>query len=393
MSTAATPSSEEDAPTPILTTEFARLAASMLAFAVAMGATFPVLPRFADDELGAGDTMVGLVLGSMAVGAVIARPILGYLGDSRGRRVLVVGGSVLSAVTMAAHIAVGSLPVLVALRLLFGMGQGAMLVGSTTLAVDMAPDDRSGEATSYIFVALHTGSGLGALLGEWLLRSEGFDAVWLVAATGMALSAVGGMTLRPAGPTDSVSSGGLLLYRSAVLPGAILGLGTLGFIGFNAFVPLFADEIGVDNAAPFFFAASVTIVAIRGFGAKLPDRLGPVRGGTLALTGSGAGLLVIGLSSSAVGLGVGSVVLAAGTAMLLPSLVPAVIAGVPATERSRALSTYTLFLEISAAFGALLFGGIASISSYGAAYVVAAAVSAVALTLLRLTLGRSDSAT
>jgi len=380
------PAAAGSTPGRLFDASFARLTAVAFVFFMAMGATFPVLPRFVRDELGAGDTAVGVALGTMALGAILARPAIGTIGDRRGRRLLLVAGGLVSAVAMAGHLAVDGLGMLIVLRLVFGAGQGAVIVGATTLAVDSAPGDRSGEATSYVFVALHLGSGLGALLGEWLLQNRSFDAVWVMCAVAMSVSAVVALTLPRGIPNDPADTSLPMLHPRAVLPGIILGIGTLGFIGYNAFVPLFGDEIGVDNVAPYFLMTSLTIVAIRSMGARIPDRLGPRRGGSLALVVITAGLTIIGAWRTAVGLGVGSVVLASGTALLLPSLVTAAVDGVPAAQRSRAMATYTLFLEISAAVGGVLFGGVASVSTYGTAFLVAAGGAAVALVVLRLRL-------
>lgn len=371
----------------ILGPQFARLALLAGVYFVAMGATFPVMPRFLRDELGATDTVVGLVLGSMAVGAILGRPVVGHMGDRRGRAVLMVAGGIVSALSMLGLLLSDATVVVLILRILLGAGQGATMVGATTMAIDLAPGHRSGEATSYIFVALHLGTGLGSLLGEWVLRTWSFDAVWTVSAALMAATSLIALTLpNVVGDDHAVHVDGSrnrLMHPQAIVPGAILGVGILGFIGFNAFVPLYADEIGVGDVAPYFLATSLTIVLIRGVGARLPDRLGPRLGGTIALVGVTAGLLVIGGWRTAAGLAVGSVVLAAGTAMLLPSLVGAAVAGVPATQRSFALATYTLFLEISNAFGAVLFGGVAAVSDYGTAYLVSAGLAVVSLVMLR----------
>lgn len=370
----------------ILDAVFVRLTGAAFLYFMGMGATFPVLPRFVSDGLGRGDAAVGVALGAMAVGAILARPAIGAVGDRSGRRVLLVSGGLLSAAAMVAHIAVDGLALLLPLRVVFGVGQGALIVGATTMAVDRVSESRSGEATSYVFVALHLGNALGALVGEELQQSQGFDAAWLMCAVVMTASALLASTLPPARP-DVASTGPVgMLHPTAVGPGIVLGIGTLGFIGFNAFVPLFADELGIEDAAPFFLATSVTIVVVRSLGARLPDRLGPRTGASVALVILSSGLFVTGLADSFAWLLVGSIVLASGNAILLPSLVPAAVRGVPATERSRALGTYTLFLEFSAALGGVVFGGIASVSSYGTAFVVVAGFSLTALVVSRLVL-------
>lgn len=381
-----------DADVRILTPAFGRLALAAFVFFIAMGATFPVLPRYVRDEIGTGDTGVGIVLGAMAIGAIVGRPFVGRFGDRRGRGLLMVMGGLLAGAAMIGLLVADSIPALLALRVLFGFGGGATMVGGTTLAVDLAPASRSGEATSYVFVALHLGNGIGALLGEWLLNTWSYDAVWIAAGACMGASSLVALSL-PNVVDDGLSLDAPvgLLHPRAIVPGMILGMGAIGFIGFNGFVPLFADEIGVGDVAPYFFAASITVVIVRFFGARLPDRLGPLRGGTIALVVMTAGLLLIGGLRSGAGLAAGSVVLAGGAAMLLPSLVTAAVDGVPVTQRSRALATYTLFLEISQAFGTVLFGGVAALSSYGTAYLVAAGTSVVALAMLRTLIPRRSS--
>ena len=85
-------------PERLLTPAFGRLAITSMVFFLAMGMTFPVLPRFVRDDLGGGDAAVGLVVGATAVGAIVARPFIGRLGDRRGRRILMTGGALVAAV-------------------------------------------------------------------------------------------------------------------------------------------------------------------------------------------------------------------------------------------------------------------------------------------------------
>lgn len=355
-----------------------------------MGAIFPVMPRFVKDELGGTDTTVGLVVGAMAIGAVAARPVIGYLGDRHGRRLLLIIGGIVSAIAVLGLLIVDDIGVLFLLRVVYGVGQGAFFVGATTLAVDLAEPDRRGEATSYIFVALHFGSGLGPLVGEWASETWSFDTAWVIAAAGSAIAALLAFTIpRPAEHSIDLGPTRIRLFHpNAVLPGMILGIGIIGFVGYNAFVPLYADEIGVETIAPLFMVASFTIVTIRFFGAKLPDQLGPLRGGTVALIGMATGLAIIGFLDSTAGLYAGTVVLSSGTALLLPSLVPAAVEGVPTNERSTALATYTLFMEFSLALGSVFFGAVAGVSSYGNAFILASGLSLAALALLWTTLPR-----
>ncbi len=62
-----------------------------------------------------------------------------------------------------------------------GLGEACFFVGATTMATDLAPEERRGEAVSYWSVALWGGLAFGPVLGELLLDGSDYDLVWYVA--------------------------------------------------------------------------------------------------------------------------------------------------------------------------------------------------------------------
>lgn len=354
-------------------------------FWLGITSTIPVVPRFIRDELGGGDVMVGAIIGSLALGAIVARPRLGRLGDTHGRRLLMACGGLLAGLASLGHLVVTNEGPMFALRILLGIGQAAFMVGVTTMAVDLAPAERRGEATAYTLVAMHFGIGSGPLLGEWVFQTWSFGAVWVVSATVFVLAGMLAMFL-PATPVAAGPPSGertRFLHPAGLMPGVVLGLGIMGYVGYSAFVPLFGEEIGLSNVAPLFLVSSITIVLIRFFGARLPDQLGPIRGSTFALVLMSAGLFTIGLWQSVPGLYFGAVVMAIGSALLFPSLVSAAVDGVPVTERASAMATFTLFIDLSSALGVVVFGAISAGTSYGAAFIIGGVLTALALVILR----------
>ncbi|HPU40386.1 MAG TPA: MFS transporter, partial [Microthrixaceae bacterium] len=146
---------------------------------IAMGAMLPTLPVYVERELRGSSVLVGVTVGAFAVSAALLRPLAGRIGDTRGRRILVIGGSLIMGLSVLAYTVATSIPALIALRLVTGTGEAAMWVGAATAIQDMAPDDRRGEAASYFSVALYAGLAFGPLIGESLKDSSGFHAVWI----------------------------------------------------------------------------------------------------------------------------------------------------------------------------------------------------------------------
>lgn len=364
----------------LVTVPFALVTLSTFAYFLALGSLLPTLPRYVEDELGGGSVAVGVTVGAFALAAAVLRPFAGRLGDVRGRRILVIGGSGLVGLSVLAYSLVDSLPALIALRLVTGVGEAAMWVGVATAIQDMAPDDRRGEAASYFSVALYAGLALGPALGEWVLTHHGFDAVWLVAGSiALVASALG---LSTPGVVATEPQPFRLLHPAAIAPGIVLLLGLLPFVGFSAFLSVYGPQVDIDDVAPLFLAYGGLVLVIRIVGARLPDRLGWRRASTAALVVLGSAGVTLGLWAAAAGVWVATVCLALGMSLLFPALFSAVVAAVPATERSQAVGTFSLSFDLASGIGPPVLGVIAGIASYRVGFAVAGMCALAALALL-----------
>jgi MFS family permease len=388
------PLSREGDQRSLITRDFVVVTLATMAFMVSFGATLPVLPRYVSDGLGESDVAVGLVMGATAVSAIALRPAIGRFGDVRGRRILLVGGALVTGLGMAAHVPADSVVDLIGARLVVGAGQGALFVGAATLVNDLAPSDRRGEAASVFSVAIYVGLGFGPFLGEWLLGRSTYDTVWWAVTAGLVLSAAIGLAA-PTGLSDDLDEEpparrtgiARLLHPAAVGPGIVLFLGVIGFIGFNTFVPLHGEEIGLDDVAAVFLVFSFVVLTVRLTGSRLPDTHGPIVIGSIALVASSIGLVGIAVWRDPVGLYLFALPLAVGSALLYPALMAAAVNSAPDNERSSAVATFTMFFEVATAIGGAVLGIVASLTSYSGAFLAAACFSLGGLAFLRLWLG------
>ncbi len=364
----------------LITAPFALVTASTFAYFMAIGALLPTLPRFVEDELGGGSIAVGAVVGSFALSAALLRPFAGRLGDIRGRRILVVGGSLLVAGSVLAYTVADQLAVLIVLRLITGLGEAAMWVGAATAIQDLAPDDRRGEAASYFSVALYGGLAFGPFAGEYLLRTADFDTVWIASGASALLAAFLGWWTPRRVSTDLQPF--RLLHPAAIRPGVILFLGLLPFIGFSAFISLYGPTIDIDDVAPLFLLYGVLVLVIRIAGARLPDALGSQRASTIALGILGAAGVLLGVWAAAAGVWVATVALALGMSLLFPALFAATVAAAPESERSLAVGTFSLFFDAASGIAPPLLGIVVALASYRAAFAVAGVVALAGVALV-----------
>ncbi len=349
---------------------------------LAIGMLLPVLPLYARGPLGVGDVGVGLAVGMSSPMALVAQPLAGRLGDRRGRRLLIVSGSLAMAVAIAGYTVAETLPTLIALRLVTGAGEALVFVGSGTIVADLAPVDRRGEALSIYTIGFWGGLAVGPVVGEALLGDDRFDLVWLAAAGCAVIAALVGLRLPETRPDTDEPSSGKLLHPAALRPGLVLVSAVLGFAGFYTFLALYARELGLDGVGPIFILLAAIIVGIRIVGRRLPDRLGPKRASSLALVLLSSGLVMIGLWNTEVGLIAGTVVFAVGQALAFPSLMTLAVAGAPPADRSSVVGTFTAFADVGFAVGAVSLGAVADAAGYDGVFLAAAAASLAGLLVL-----------
>jgi len=319
----------------LLTPRFLLVVASGLSYFMAVGMLIPVVPQYVKGPLGGGNVGVGVAVGSLFVGAVLLRPYAGRVGDRFGRRVLIIGGALIVAITTAFYGAVDALPYLVMIRLLSGIGEAAFFVGAATMITDLAPEHRRGEAVSYWSVAVYGG----------------------------------------------------LAFGPALAPGAVLFLGLIGLAGFTAFVPLYVRELDLGGADWIFLLYGGLILCVRIIGARLPDALGGRVAATIALSCGAISLTVMAGWPTVPGLVVGTAVFAAGMSLLYPALMLLALTAVPEHERGSVVGTFSSFFDLSQGLGALILGGVAALSGYRGAFAGGAVAAAAGVVLLQLRIG------
>jgi MFS family permease len=321
------------------------------------------------------------------VGAVLLRPYAGRIGDRFGRRILIIGGALIVAITTAFYGAVDALPFLVMIRLLSGVGEAAFFVGAATMITDLAPEHRRGEAVSYWSVAVYGGLAFGPALGETVLGDDRFVAAWAVSASLALLAAVLGSITVETARSVPPRPPGKLLHRAAIAPGAVLFLGLIGLAGFTAFVPLYVRELDLGGADWIFLLYGGLILCVRIIGARLPDALGGRVAATIALSCGAAGLTVMAGWPTVPGLVVGTAVFAAGMSLLYPALMLLALTAVPEHERGSVVGTFSSFFDLSQGLGALILGGVAALSGYRGAFAGGAVAAAAGVVLLQLRIG------
>jgi MFS family permease len=368
----------------LLTPRFLLVVSCGLFYFLALAMMTPVLPHYVEDSLHAGSVAVGVAVGAFAVGAIILRLYAGRLGDRRGRRVLIIGGALIVGVSTLLYGAVHALWWLILMRVMTGFGEAGFFVGAATMITDLSPVERRGEAISYWSVAVYGGLSFGPALGEFLRGTSRFTLTFVVsAALAFTAALIGLFTVEVPRTTTEIPSG-QLLNRAAIMPGTVLFLGLIPLAGFTAFMPLYAsDELDISSGL-IFVIYGVLILAVRIFGARVPDRLGGRNAGAIALAFAALGIGIIAAIPTVAGLIAGTVVFAVGMSFMYPALLLLALAGVSDADRASVVGTFSSFFDGSQGVGALLCGAVVAVSGNRGAFATGALTAVAGFVLLRI---------
>lgn len=273
------------------------------------GVILPLLP-FRTERLGGSGVWLGGVLTAYALAQFVAGPVLGALSDRYGRRPLLLASLAGSAVSLALTGVAGSLPVLLAARVVAGLCGGAIAVGQA-YAVDLAEPGERTRALGMVGAAIGMGFVFGPAIGA-AMAGLGFAGVSFVAG-GIALAnLIAGAVLLPQGalpvarstqPPGHRSPNALATLVQAVrlralrpLLGAVF-TATFAFAGMEATYALLGARrhgLGPSGLGLVFTGVGVVMAVVQGgVVGRVTDRFGDRR---IAVTGAvllGLGLVTL----------------------------------------------------------------------------------------------------
>lgn len=340
------------------------------------------------DRAGLSDGELGLALGAIALGAVLAMPAAGAWSARRGSRGPTRAGLAAAAVALGLSPLATSPAALVPAMLVFGMAFGTVDVAMNAHGVAV---ERRAERP--ILSGLHAGFSAGGLLGAGLgalVAGAGIDVRVHLAAAGATALAIGIVATRgllDAGQ-DAGAAGAPLVVRP---PRRLLALAVL------AFACLLLEGAAADWSAVYlrdsakgsaaaaalgFTAFSVAMTAVRLAGDALTLRLGAERlvlaGALLAAAGTGTALAAGGVVAGIAGFAC----LGAGMAAVVPIAFRAA-GSTPGLEPGVALAAVTTPGYLGFVVGPPLIGALAELTSLPRALVLVPALCLVVAGLSR----------
>ncbi|MBE8998118.1 MFS transporter [Nostoc sp. LEGE 12447] len=259
-----------------------------LLFWSSLSSLLPTLPLYIDD-VGASKQEIGIVMGSFAIGLLLFRPMLGRLADERGRKIVLLIGTIVAAIAPFGYLATQSIGLLILVRIFHGISVAAFTTGYSALIADLAPAETRGEIIGYMTLGTPLGLAIGPALGGYLEATSGYGILFLVSAE-LGFFALLGIVqvINPPVQTQEQTEAedvydGLRLRNywqilsspQVKVPTIVMLLVGLSIGAVHTFVSLFLKSSQVDfNGGLFFTASAISSFSIRIFAGKASDRFG-----------------------------------------------------------------------------------------------------------------------
>ncbi|MCE5286324.1 MAG: MFS transporter [Pelosinus sp.] len=334
----------------------------------------PTLPIYVLNQ-GGTSTDVGLLSAIFVFCAIAIRFSTDYGTKKMGKKYYLYIGCVLCFVAAISYILATTVPRLLSLRVLHGLGFGIATTLYAAIVTDLIPKSRRGEGIGYFGLGTTLAMAIAPGLGVWIVDNFSFNTLFIVATFSQIL-ALGCLSLCSIPDDRSIhietqKNSSLidklvekrLLFQAflALLFGVCIG-GVLNFIA------LLAKEAHIANAGAFFLMCTACICLSRLVTGRIFDKKGPA---WVILTGTVIfllGFVVLSQSHSMTSFLIASALYGFGYGTIFPALQTWMFNLVPSEKRSAASATFYNMIDIGNGVGSVALGMLAGKLGYASIY-------------------------
>lgn len=352
----------------------------------------PLLPFYLKERYGLSEGLIGLILCSYTISALVVRPFSGYLLDTFARKPLYIMAYAVFTLIFFGYVAGGLLTLFVIFRVVHGLAFGMVTVGGNTLVVDIMPSARRGEGLGYYGLTNNTAMSIGPMVGLFLHDVLPFEHIFLL---GMSIC-LGGFVLAlcvKAPTKPRMKRPALSLDRFILLKGIPAGIALLLIsIPYGAttnYVAMYVREIHLDVAPGLFFTVLAAGMGIsRLFSGRFVDRgyvTECIRSGfylvvaAFLLLAACSRIVLWSAPAAVTCFFVIALLQGVGFGIMFPAYNSLYINLAPNNRRATATSTYLTSWDVGIGLGILTSGVVAEHFSFAAVYLAGGILSLVSM--------------
>jgi MFS family permease len=379
---------------PLWTKDF--LSISVTSFFLFMGfyVLLTTLPLYILDDLKGDETQVGLIISVFLIAAVISRPFTGKWIDEVGRRKILLSSLIVFAVSSLFYFWADSMPALLALRFLHGVGFGMATTATGAIVADIVPNERRGEGLGYYAMFMNLAMVIGPFAGLTIVQYASFTWIFALCTVLSFIAIVLGVFVKiPPKAESSVKHPKFTLsslFEKNAVPVAIsAGILAFAYSGILSFISVYAKELDLLEAASFFFVVyAAFIIMSRPFTGRWFDAYGENKVIYPAIILFAAGLFLLSQANSTFVFLLSGAIIGLGYGTIVPSLQTVAIKQADPAKRGLATSTFFTLFDTGIGLGSYVLGILAVKTGFASLYFMLAGVALLGLLVYYLLHGK-----
>lgn len=328
--------------------------------------TFPFFVTYLD-----GDAVtIGLATALFSIASIVSRPFVGWLIDTRGRRIILLLGLIgMTLIPMGYFISAG-IALAVVLRTVHGVFHAASSNASSTWVTDIIPHSRMGEGLGMYGLSMAISTAVAPALGLAVMNAWGFRPLFAIAALVTLVALLIGIGIRSSNYTVSKAPLRISeLFEPMAMPAAVTQFFFMMAYGVvEVYVAIYAATCRLPGGGIYFIFIALGTVATRILLGRVIDRYGEAR---LMYSGNAAiatGILLLVFAHNVPCYLLSAILLGYSFGAIQPSLQTMAMHTVAPERRGAASSTFFVAFDFGIALGGFLAGILVKYLGYDAMF-------------------------
>jgi len=354
------------------------LTAALFLSYLTVAMSLPAVPIHVVQGLGLSNALGGLAVGIAFLSTILTRAHAGALADRLGGKVCMQRGLILYAAAGLICLLAswpglpveGGYAVLIAGRLLLGLGESLGMVGMINWAIGLMGHGKSGRVISLVGMGMYGAFAAGGPLGLMVLDRLGFAGLMGVCTALPLLGLIAIHWLPAVAPHAGQRESFWSIIGRIWRPGAAVGLQGVGFAALGAFFSLYFLSRGWPHAGLGLTFFGVGFVLVRLFCGHLPDRIGGTPVAIASLIVEACGQYLLWLAPGPWLALTGALLTGLGCSMVFPAMGSEVVKRVPPHLRGTAVGGFAAFQDLAYGATAPVVGLLADTSGYSVVFLI-----------------------
>lgn len=345
---------------------------------------------YATITFGATSAEAGVAAGLYVIGGLLSRLTLGKYVELVGRKKMLILALIAAVAMSAAYFFISSMIVLYIVRFVHGMAYGINSTCTSDIVSKLIPAERRGEGLGYFFLSATISTALGPFIGLALSAGGNYDLVFSIGIVMYSTALIFALFLKV--PEEDLTEEEKEQARSFslrnILQFSAIPLATVsmvfyfGYSGIHTFIAGYAGEIGLIEAASYFYlAVSAGTLISRFTTGKIYDKNGPNKIITIGFISFIISMLVFSQTRSEAVFLVSGFFIGYGMSIVYAICQAIVISKSTPQRYGVTTSTFAAMVDLGTGIGPMILGLILPLVGYRDMYVTCAFIGVASLLL------------